>query len=320
MPKCKICGKKFDTLAALREHHRAVHTKARFVAPKAKLSRNLVIAVILVLVIIGALVGYLIYTSQQPTIKTSILGQQISDSLYENLTTVSDTTLATVGSSVSLNTHPTAVSAAPLNLTVNGKVLPEVLYIGAEFCPNCAAERWSMVIALSKFGTFSNIEYWQSSEDGIYTLTFANATYSSPYIAFVPIENENNNHVIVNQTTPQENLLWNQYNGESYPFIDIGGKYVITEAQYLYTYIGSKNWTQIGSQLNNSSNSLTQLIDGAANNLIAAICKVDGGSPSSVCTQSFAQNVSFSVGTNSATVQSSYLVLTEAREIDLSKR
>ena len=38
-------------------------------------------------------------------------------------------------------------------LTAEGK--PELLYIGAEFCPHCAAERWPVYIALSKFGTFS---------------------------------------------------------------------------------------------------------------------------------------------------------------------
>ena len=35
-------------------------------------------------------------------------------------------------------------------LTSNGK--PEMLYIGAEFCPYCAASRWSMALALSRFG------------------------------------------------------------------------------------------------------------------------------------------------------------------------
>ena len=38
-------------------------------------------------------------------------------------------------------------------LTSNGK--PEILYIGAEFCPYCAAERWAIAVALSRFGTLS---------------------------------------------------------------------------------------------------------------------------------------------------------------------
>ena len=46
-------------------------------------------------------------------------------------------------------------------LTLNNK--PEILYIGAEYCPFCAAQRWSMIIALSRFGTFSNLHFMTSS-------------------------------------------------------------------------------------------------------------------------------------------------------------
>src|SRR5581483_1419549 len=38
----------------------------------------------------------------------------------------------------------------------NGR--PEVLYIGAEYCPYCASERWSLIAALSRFGSFSGLE------------------------------------------------------------------------------------------------------------------------------------------------------------------
>ena len=46
-------------------------------------------------------------------------------------------------------------------LTANGK--PEMLYMGAEYCPYCAAERWSMIVALSRFGTFSGLSTVHSS-------------------------------------------------------------------------------------------------------------------------------------------------------------
>ncbi len=32
---------------------------------------------------------------------------------------------------------------------------PEVLFVGAEFCPFCAAERWPLIVALSRFGRFT---------------------------------------------------------------------------------------------------------------------------------------------------------------------
>jgi Domain of unknown function (DUF929) len=40
-------------------------------------------------------------------------------------------------------------------LTASGK--PEVLYTGAGFCPYCAAVRWPLIVALSRFGTFSGL-------------------------------------------------------------------------------------------------------------------------------------------------------------------
>ena len=46
-------------------------------------------------------------------------------------------------------------------LTQNGK--PEVLYIGSEYCPFCAAQRWAMVNAFSRFGTFTGLTTTHSS-------------------------------------------------------------------------------------------------------------------------------------------------------------
>src|SRR4029077_18469251 len=53
------------------------------------------------------------------------------------------------------------------------------------------------------------------------------------------------------------------------------------------------NWTQISVQLDNSTSPFALNIDGTANRLITAICKIDGGQPPDVCSQSFAQVVSY---------------------------
>ena len=74
-------------------------------------------------------------------------------------------------------------------LKADGK--PELLYIGAEYCPHCAAERWPLFVALSKFGTFSPQpgRIHSANLDGdVPTLTFYGTTYSSPYFTFVPVE------------------------------------------------------------------------------------------------------------------------------------
>src|ERR1700733_11618634 len=69
-----------------------------------------------------------------------------------------------------------------------------MLYIGAEFWPIWATERWPMLVALSHFGTFSNVSQTHSavSDGDIATLSFYGSTYSSPYLTFAPVETTTN--------------------------------------------------------------------------------------------------------------------------------
>src|SRR6266568_183753 len=62
------------------------------------------------------------------------------------------------------STYPHAIRTirprGPL-LTASGK--PEIVYVGAEYCPFCAAERWALSVALSRFGSFSGLRLIHSS-------------------------------------------------------------------------------------------------------------------------------------------------------------
>ena len=53
-----------------------------------------------------------------------------------------------------VDTLPSPLKGQP-PLVAGGK--PLVLYVGAEYCPFCAAQRWGMVVALSRFGTFTGL-------------------------------------------------------------------------------------------------------------------------------------------------------------------
>lgn len=64
---------------------------------------------------------------------------------------IPDGVSASVGRGLALN-FPKNISGAPLE--INGK--PAVVYITAEFCPYCAIERWGLVIALMRFGNFTD--------------------------------------------------------------------------------------------------------------------------------------------------------------------
>jgi len=224
------------------------------------------------------------------------IDQSVSPAVMQQITGVDDSTLSAIGLPRSV-TPPATVTGS--TLTLDGK--PEILYIGGEYCPFCALERWSLIIALSHFGSFSGLEYMQSSSTDTNpntpTFTFANATYNSPYITFVPVEELNRADQPVATLTSNESSLFSQYgmcaaNGESggIPFIDIANAYVVNcGAQFSLPQIAGDNWTQVASQLNTPNSTVAQEIDGAANTLITAICKIDGGQPSSVCAQPFAE-------------------------------
>jgi thiol-disulfide isomerase/thioredoxin len=259
--------------------------------------------VILSLVVVLAVVAYFIFTLSGTGGGSPLNGQPVSPLVLSQLSGVSASTLNTIGAGPATNPVKPITSATPL--TVNGK--PEVLYMGAEYCPFCAAERWSMIVALDKFGNFTGLEYTQSSASdpafpNTATFTFRNATYTSSYISFVSVEQTDRNHGPLQTATPEQTALLNQYDSAgSIPFIDLGNQYVVVGSQFSPAVLrvgggvtaAPYNWTQISAQLDNSSSVIAQNVDGVANRLISAICKIDGDKPSNVCTQSFAQVLSY---------------------------
>ncbi len=265
--------------------------------------RSNAVYIIPILVVVTGVVGYYIFT-QSGTVggASPLIGQPVSTTVLNELSGVSMSTLNQVGKVSSVNSPTALTGGSPL--TLNGK--PEVLYMGAEYCPYCAAERWAMIVAFDKFGSFTGIQYMQSSGTDIYpntpTFTFVGATYTSNYVTFVTVEQADRNDQPLQTATTEETSLLTAYDtGGTIPFVDIGNTYAITSSQFVpsalrvgNTETGAPyNWTQIASQLNNASSIPAISIDGAANRLISAICKIDGGAPSSVCSQSAAQTLSY---------------------------
>src|ERR1017187_5493504 len=137
----------------------------------------------------------------------------------KNITGVPATTLAKIGTGpLSSPVGQTLKPVTDTPLTSAGK--PEMLYIGAEFCPYCAAMRWSMAVALSKFGTLSNVHATRSSstdaDPNTATLTFYKSSYSSRYLVFTPEENVTVGHTLLQNPTPAEQQIWTRYDPNSY--------------------------------------------------------------------------------------------------------
>jgi len=194
-----------------------------------------------------------------------------------------------------LKAAPTSQVAAPSSisdkaLTEDGK--PELLYIGAEFCPICAAERWPLYVALSKFGTFSPEpgRIHSAVRDGdIPTLTFYKTTYTSPYLTFVPEEIETNDPngdtytTLQKLTTAQQNI-WLAHTSQTFPFVDFGGKKDLTSAQYDPTTLEGSSFDSIASDVGSNSNSIGASIDASADVLVETICDtLTNHQPANVC-------------------------------------
>jgi len=266
--------------------------------------RNYRLWAFLTLVVLVALFAYFIFTAAAGGSGSPLDNTPVSSTVLNELAGVTPSTLNTIGSGAAGIYSPESISAA--KLTLNNK--PEILYMGAEYCPYCGAERWSMIVALDKFGNFTGIEYMQSSGTDVFantpTFTFVNANYTSKYISFVSVEQEDREENPLQTATTQETTLLNEYDTcpssgttGGIPFIDFAGSYVVScGSEYVPSALrvdqnenlAPYNWTQIASQLNNVSSIFAQNIDGTANRLITAICKVDGEAPNSVCSQSYA--------------------------------
>ena len=176
------------------------------------------------------------------------------------------------------------VSGAPLT-GATGK--PQVLYIGAEYCPYCAAQRWALIIALSRFGTFSGLHTTTSSSSDVFpntpTFTFHGATYTSDYVDFRAVEESDRDQKPLETPSASDQEVYGKYGTGSIPFIDFGNRYVLNAAMYLPDLLGGQSWQPIADELRDPSTAQAKAIVGSANLLTAAICKMTSDRPASVC-------------------------------------
>lgn len=200
--------------------------------------------------------------------------------------------LEQVGSGSATNSlKPTS---GPALTGLGGK--PLVFYYGAEYCPYCAAERWPIIIALSRFGTLSGLKTTTSSSSDIYantpTFTFHGATYSSRYVEFQAVETTDRNQNPLDSPTQAQLALVNRYDTSgSIPFVDFGNRFVFSGATYLPDTLQGMNWQQIADALQNPASAQAKAIIGSANLISAAVCKLISDQPAAVCSGAAIQSI-----------------------------
>jgi Domain of unknown function (DUF929) len=249
-------------------------------------------ALAVVIVIVAGLVLAKVTSSGDGGTTTAKTGSgSLAPAVLKGVTTVSAATADKVGAT-GVTTVPTSVKAPAL--TADGK--PKVLYVGADYCPFCAAERWPLVVALSRFGTWSGLGATSSSSKDVFpstaTLSFHGAKFTSDVLSFTGYETSDTNQAPLDTPSAADQATFTAYDKPPYvagsaggiPFIDIGGKYVSSGASFGPEILAGKTRAQIAKAINDPSSKIGQAVVGSANVVTAAICQATGDKPANVCT------------------------------------
>ncbi len=176
---------------------------------------------------------------------------------------------------------------------------PIVLYVGAEFCPYCASQRWALVAALSRFGTFSGLTLSASSSTDSYpntsTFSFHGSSFASEYVEFQSVElqgreEQGGKYPSLQTPTPDQLVLYRKYNAPPYtqsagsiPFVLIGQRLMWAGTSVPPVVLEKKDWETVAAGLKNGETQEARYIIANANMLTAAICAQNGGRPADVC-------------------------------------
>ena len=194
-------------------------------------------------------------------------------------------------------TPPQALPAGNKALMDGGK--PEIVYIASEYCPFCAAQRWALVMALSKFGTFSGLHGTSSSSTDVNpstpTFTFYGSKFTSKYVSFVPVETETNTGAKLEAPTPAEVSLLDKWDAPPYvsssqqsgsiPFLYMSGRYVQIGAQYDAGALSGMQFAKAATYLTSNANATAKGAMAAAGYLVGDLCALTRGQPAPVCSQ-----------------------------------
>jgi hypothetical protein len=238
-----------------------------------------IIAVVIVIATIASVGIYLAMSPQGG--KDSYVSKQVSQSIYSAMGQASLSSFSVSGSAYMTAVHNVGGQV----LSADGK--PILVSATGEHCAPCALQRWPLVLALVRFGNFTNLEYMTSSAaEGDYaTFAFAESSYQSDYLVFQPYEVFDRSGTPFQALPANYSLADQQYGSSSIPFLDFAGQYVISGGILPDpSILGAKNWTQIISSINTGDTLGTQ-IKQATNVITAVICKTTGEKPDSVCNQ-----------------------------------
>ncbi len=271
------------------------------------------LAIGLVVVIVATLVIIKVASGGPSTNDGKGTWTQVDATTFAQVTGVTSSVFNTVGisSPVVQVTPPIKIKGQPALTAKNsaGQTVPEILYIGAEYCPYCAAQRWSTIIALSRFGTWKDLGDMASYAHDTYpntpTFTFVRATYTSKYLVFQSVEEYTNYlnatgsyYATLQKPTKEQLDLILKYDtgkfvpglttsdGNPIPFMTFDNKFLVSGASYSPDTLTNLTRSDVATGLSDPTSPVTQAIIASANYQTAAICSLTNNQPSNVCSSS----------------------------------
>lgn len=176
---------------------------------------------------------------------------------------------------------------ADQSVLVHGQ-LP-VLFVSAQYCVFCAAERWALVDALERFGTLSQISPSQSAiVDGVNapvpTYDFTRAQFASSLVDFQHVDVADQNGNPLQQLTAAQQAMLGQYDPRGgIPFLDIGNAYVQISSGYAPSLLQGLSFVQVKQDLTDPTSTIGQTIHQEGTRITALICKLTGNTLQAVC-------------------------------------
>ena len=176
-----------------------------------------------------------------------------------------------------------------------GRLLPVVYFYGAEFAPYAAAQRWPLILALSRFGTFSQLGLMQSSSTTAFpdlsTFTFWNVGYTSKWVRLQSVERYSSlnptgaRYLPLQVPAPRQASAVSEYapSSDTFALTDVANKFVLSGSAFSPAVLDGLTQDQIAGDLATPTAPLTQAVVTAANEVTATICAVDGEKPGTVC-------------------------------------
>jgi hypothetical protein len=252
---------------------------------RAEARRRMLVAIMSVTAVLAVVVALVAVKLTSTPARLTASESQASSVIVRQVTTVPAATLTEVSPGQEITPLQKVKTSGP-PLTMSGK--PAIVFVSEESCPFCAAERWSLAVALSHFGTWSHLGTTTSSAADVYpdtaTLSFRTAQYQSTELTLRTTELTDNSGRPLQDQTQLDTSLINTFDVPPYvnnadqsgavPFLDIANKYILAGAQYNPQVLAGLSAAQIADQLSRPASPVARAIDESAQVIIAAIDQV----------------------------------------------